>query len=189
MLLAVATQTPRVHHHHPNNCLVLDHVNLNHERGRHDLVDAFYFDVLGLVADPRKAANLEAGQGTVWANCGMHQFHLSEGARAQVLDGKVTLGYASLAGVRERLRSSSSARLLRERSACFNYSPSSSGSLLRVTDPWGTAFELVELADDDVEDTRGSQPNGRAAEARALLDVSINVPRVAPSRFAGIGAR
>ena len=37
---------------------VLDHLNLNHEKGRHDLVKAFYFDALGMAADPRKAENL-----------------------------------------------------------------------------------------------------------------------------------
>ena len=32
---------------HANNILVLDHLNINHERGRHDLVLAFYIDALG----------------------------------------------------------------------------------------------------------------------------------------------
>lgn len=71
------------------NVLVLDHLNLNHERGRHDLVNAFYFETLGCVPDPRKAENLKLGRKGVWANAGMHQFHLSEGATAQVFDGEV----------------------------------------------------------------------------------------------------
>ena len=62
-----------------NNVLIVDHLNINHEKGRHDLAKAFYFDLLGCVPDPRKGDNLAAGEGTVWANAGIHQFHLSEG--------------------------------------------------------------------------------------------------------------
>ena len=83
------------------NLLLVDHLNINHEQHRHDLVKAFYFELLGCAADARKLENLEKGTGTVWANCGITQFHLSEGkADAQVLDGCVTLGYPSLAAVR-----------------------------------------------------------------------------------------
>ena len=61
------------------NVLILDHLNINHEKGRHDLVKAFYFDLLGMTPDPRKQENLEAGRKTLWANAGIHQFHLPEG--------------------------------------------------------------------------------------------------------------
>ena len=37
-----------------NNILILDHLNINHEKGRHDLLKAFYFDVLKCAVDPRK---------------------------------------------------------------------------------------------------------------------------------------
>eukprot|EP00961_Rhodomonas_salina_P135638 1824793-Rhodomonas_salina.1 len=43
------------------NILILDHVNINHEKGRHDLLKTFYYDVLGFAADPRKAENIEKG--------------------------------------------------------------------------------------------------------------------------------
>jgi hypothetical protein len=77
--------------------LLVDHVNLNHEKGRHDLLVAFYGDLLGLAADPRKAENLEKGAKTLWYNAGIHQLHLPEGSpRAQPLDGRLTLAYASL---------------------------------------------------------------------------------------------
>ena len=33
---------------------IVDHVNMNHEKGRHDLLKAFYFDLLGFSVDPRK---------------------------------------------------------------------------------------------------------------------------------------
>ena len=84
-----------------NNVLVLDHVNMNHEKGRHDLVKAFYFDVLGLTADPRKAENLELGRKGVWANAGITQFHLPEADAAQVLDGSITLVYSDLAAAKQ----------------------------------------------------------------------------------------
>ena len=65
--------------------LLLDHININHEKGRHDVLKAFYFDFLGCAIDPRKYDNYLSGSKTVWANIGMHQFHLPEGEpKAQV---------------------------------------------------------------------------------------------------------
>ena len=82
---------------HATEILLVDHVNLNHEKGRHDLLHAFYFDFLGFAVDPRKAANVETGKKTLWANAGIHQLHLPEGEpRAQALDGRITVSYASL---------------------------------------------------------------------------------------------
>lgn len=60
----------------PGNVLLLDHLNINHEKSRHDLLRAFYFDTLGLAIDPRKTENLEKGRKTLWANAGITQFHL-----------------------------------------------------------------------------------------------------------------
>ena len=77
-------------------------IPMNHEKGRHDLVKAFYFDVLGLTADPRKAENLELGRKGVWANAGITQFHLPEADAAQVLDGSITLVYSDLAAAKQR---------------------------------------------------------------------------------------
>ena len=39
------------------NVLIVDHLNLNHQKGRHDLLSAFYFDLLGLAVDPRKVSS------------------------------------------------------------------------------------------------------------------------------------
>lgn len=36
------------------NILLLDHLNINHQRGRHDILKSFYIDVLGLQLDPSK---------------------------------------------------------------------------------------------------------------------------------------
>ena len=55
---------------------VVDHVNMNHEKGRHDLLKAFYFDLLGFAVDPRKIENLDKGKKTLWANAGIAQLHL-----------------------------------------------------------------------------------------------------------------
>ncbi len=38
----------------PGGILLLDHLNINHEKLRHDIVKAFYYEVLGLAPDPRK---------------------------------------------------------------------------------------------------------------------------------------
>lgn len=151
-----------------NNVLVLDHLNLNHERGRHDLVRAFYFDVLGAAPDPRKAANLEKGRSTVWANLGIHQVHLSEGARAQVLDGVVSVAYDSLDDVRVRL-ASPPAVLSGTR---FAWRESAPGELL-VNDPWGTLFRLHEAR--DARDRRGRQP-GPDSLPSAITDLCLTVP-------------
>ena len=62
-----------------SNLLIMDHYNYNHRKGGHEVLKAFFFDLLGLKPDPRKAENLDAGKGTVWANCAAHQFHLAEG--------------------------------------------------------------------------------------------------------------
>jgi hypothetical protein len=44
---------------HPvGNVLMLDYLNINHERGRDDWFKGFYFDFLGCVVDPRTADNL-----------------------------------------------------------------------------------------------------------------------------------
>ena len=42
--------------------LLLDHLNINHERGRHDALKSFYFDFLGCGIDPRKYDNYLAGE-------------------------------------------------------------------------------------------------------------------------------
>ena len=54
--------------HMVGNILLLDHLNINHEKGRHDLVKAFFFDTLKLIPDPRKKENFEKGRKTLWAN-------------------------------------------------------------------------------------------------------------------------
>ena len=41
---------------------LLDHLNINHEKGRHDLVKAFYFETLKLKPDPRKQENMDKGK-------------------------------------------------------------------------------------------------------------------------------
>jgi hypothetical protein len=76
------------------NILILDHLNINHEMGRHDWLKDFYFDSLSCAVDPRKEENLLKGTKTLWTNIGAHQFHLPEGKPvAQVLDGVVTLEF------------------------------------------------------------------------------------------------
>jgi catechol 2,3-dioxygenase-like lactoylglutathione lyase family enzyme len=151
--------------------LLVDHLNINHEAGRHDLVRAFYFDLLGCAVDPRKADNLEKGRKGLWANAGINQFHLSEGATAQVFDGIITLAFANLAPVRERLANPPAALT----SSQFGWRESaSSGDELLVTDPWGSVFRLVQ--DASFSDPRGTQPGG-ASEPLGLVDLLIHVPR------------
>ena len=157
-----------------NNVLVLDHVNMNHEKGRHDLVKAFYFDVLGLTVDPRKAENLELGRKGVWANAGITQFHLPEADAAQVLDGSITLVYSDLAAAKQRCA------FAPEVLAGTNYSwversDWAQGSCeLHVTCPWGTHFVLRQ--DVGAYDARGAQPGEVAADCFGIADVCVHVP-------------
>uniref|UniRef100_A0A7S1UES1 Glyoxalase-like domain-containing protein n=1 Tax=Phaeomonas parva TaxID=124430 RepID=A0A7S1UES1_9STRA len=152
-----------------SNVLILDHVNVNHERGRHDLLKAFYFDVLGLSPDPRKAENIAKGRKTLWANAGIHQFHLSEGATAQVFDGTVRLAYPTLEPLRRRL--SAPPAVLADSEFAFE---DIDGGGLRLTCPWGNTVDAV--ADASAADSRGSQP-GEAGEALAMTSVTVRVPR------------
>ena len=112
--------------------LLMDHFNINHEKGRHDALKAFYFDFLGCSIDPRKQENIKLGSNTLWANVGkctrthptvsssrsislfvihliyichsgLHQFHLPEGKPdAQVFDGVITLIHEDLSALMER---------------------------------------------------------------------------------------
>ena len=82
--------TPPGHTMQHGNILLLDHLNINHRQHDHPTLLSFYQDTLGCVLDSRKSASLTAKKGTVWANAGATQFHLSEGQPdPQVLDGKI----------------------------------------------------------------------------------------------------
>lgn len=151
------------------NVLILDHLNINHEKGRHDLVKAFYFDLLGMTPDPRKEENLEAGRKTLWANAGIHQFHLPESPTAQVFDGTITLAYASLGPLRARL-SSLPAVLAASQFAIVN------DDRLILLDPWGNRFVLRQ--DASAADPRGAQP-GALSECLGLVDLCVHVPPAA----------
>jgi len=153
------------------NILILDHLNFNHEKGRHDWLKSFYFDFLKCAVDPRKAKNLEASRGTIWANIGANQFHLPEGAPdAQVLDGVVTLAYSNVSDLKDRLRNSD----IRQKLDGSEFDASTEGDTLLVTDPWGTRFRLVN-GDESERDTRGKQP-GSTSEGLSLRDLTIYVP-------------
>lgn len=177
-----------------NNILILDHININHEKGRHDWLKSFYGEAfLGCAWDPRKAKNLETGHKTLWANIGAHQFHLSEGSPdAQVLDGLVTIVHPSLGALKERYKAITS-----DPGSCLNDSrfivavankdtneEEEEEEALIVTDPWGSVFRVVEeqeTNDDDrnggisERDSRGSQP-GATSEGLAIRDLTVYVP-------------
>ena len=147
--------------------LLLDHLNLNHEKGRHDLLKAFYFDVLGCAVDPRKEENLEKGRKTLWANSGINQFHLPEAETAQVLDGVVSMAYPSLDAVRARLEDAPAVL------AASKFAWHETDGQLVVTDPWGSRFRI--FADPSMRDERGVQP-GDASEPCAVTDLCVHVP-------------
>mmetsp|Transcript_7465 Transcript_7465/g.16935 ORF Transcript_7465/g.16935 Transcript_7465/m.16935 type:complete len:407 (-) Transcript_7465:1767-2987(-) len=145
-----------------NQCevLLLDHLNINHEKGRHDALKAFYFDFLGCAVDPRKYENLVAGKKTLWANIGMHQFHLPEAEEAQVFEGMITLVYDDLEGLMERynayLDDDEKFAPLKETEFLVGVVD----DMMIVTDPWGTQFCI--LPSDDPDEDRaahvGAQP-------------------------------
>ena len=178
-----------------NNILILDHLNINHEKGRHDLVKAFYVDVLKCSIDPRKLENVEAGKKTIWMNIGCQQFHLPEGKpTAQVLDGIVTLVYPNLESIIERyekiVKDKSSSFLLQSK-LDFKIVDTSDGKReLMITDPWGTKFRIVEAdknSDGDYygcRDPRGKQP-GDVSEGYSMCDLTIYTPP--DSNLDGIG--
>jgi hypothetical protein len=125
----------------PGNVLLLDHLNINHEKSRHDLVRAFYFDTLGFSSDPRKKENVEKGRKTLWANAGITQLHLPEEDKAQIFDGVVTIAYPDgkiLSEVMARLNKPT--EILRK--SQFKWTKIDNETVL-VTDPWGSQFHLI----------------------------------------------
>lgn len=150
-----------------NNVLILDHLNLNHEKGRHDWLRAFYFDFLGCAVDPRKAENWKRGRQTLWANIGCQQFHLPQGKDdAQVLQGRVTLVYPNMNGITARLEDAQTAL------EGSQFSAVGADDGWRVTDPWGNQFCLVTGKD---RDGRGSQP-GDVSEGLGMRDLTMDCP-------------
>jgi hypothetical protein len=170
---AIATQ---------NNILILDHLNINHQKGRHDWLKAFYVDFLQCALDPRKKENVLSGKNTIWANIGAQQFHLSEGKPdAQVLDGVVTLVYPDLSSFTERYQSAQQSL----QGSLFEMKEIEKGSLVVVVvvDPWGSKFQLVQGKPAE-RDNRGSQP-GDCSEGFSMRDLTIHTPP--NSNLQGIG--
>eukprot|EP00977_Amphora_coffeiformis_P014781 scaffold4223_cov189-Amphora_coffeaeformis.AAC.41 len=169
-----------------NNVLILDHLNMTHERGRHDWLKAFYFDFLQIVVDPRKAENIEKGHKTLWANIGATQLHLPEGKPdAQVLQGIVTLAYPSIQDVLDlapNVQSVLSGSKFRVQE--ITNEESSHPESLDVTDPWGSSFRIVQGAPED-RDARGEQPGGRSA-GYGITDLTFYTP-TSHTNFEGIG--
>ncbi len=172
--------------------LLMDHFNINHEKGRHDALKAFYFDFLGCAIDPRKEENIERGSKTLWANVGMHQFHLPEGKPdAQVFDGVITLIHEDLSVLMERyndyLDGDKKFAALKETEFLVGVLDD---QLLMVTDPWGTEFNII--GSDDPEEDRasdvGAQPlidGHEPSEGLKLEDLTVYIPHDA--NLVGIG--
>lgn len=161
-----------------NSILILDHLNINHEKGRHDWLKAFYVDFLQCALDPRKIENVEKGKKTLWVNIGSNQFHLPEGKPdAQVLDGIVTLSYPDLGALKERQE-----RVAESLEGSL-FQMKTTHDYVRVVDPWGSVFQLVERAE-TARDGRGSQP-GDESEGFGMLDLTIHIP--SDANLAGIG--
>lgn len=168
--------------------LLLDHLNINHEKGRHDVVKAFYFDFLGCSIDPRKYDNYLSGKKTVWANIGMHQFHLPEGEpKAQVFQGMITILHSNLDVLMERynryLDGEKDDKLAPLQNTEFLVGMLDNEMML-VTDPWGNEFCILP-SDDPIEDRAaniGSQPtlDGHVeSEGLAMEDITVYVPHTA----------
>ena len=161
------------------NILILDHLNINHEKGRHDWLKSFYFDFLNLSVDPRKQENLESGRKTLWANAAAQQFHLPEGKPdAQVLEGVITLSYPDFGGISDRLEAAKKALKSSKFDAAIV-----GDEKWKVTDPWGNQFRIV-TGEASERDTRGQQ-SGPPAEGLAMRDLTIytatsaNLPGIA----------
>jgi hypothetical protein len=156
--------------HQFGNVLILDHLNINHEKGRHDWLKAFYFDFLQCVPDPRKAENLEKGKKTLWANIGAHQFHLPEGKpKAQLLEGMVTLAFPDIDTVKGRFEEART----QLKGSQFHLKESDNETVL-VVDPWGNLFRLVH-GDVTELDERGVQDGG-PSKGLSMRDLTIYTP-------------
>ena len=163
------------------NVLILDHLNINHEKGRHDLLKAFYFDFLHCAIDPRKEENIAKGSKTLWANVGASQFHLPEGKPdAQVFDGLITLSYPNLDGLRERYEDETIRSILD--GTKFQVEDNGNDEML-ISDPWGSQFKIV-AEEQGKKDVRGVQ-KGEPSEGLSMPDLTVYVPP--GSNFAGIG--
>ena len=172
-----------------NDCrvLLMDHLNINHEKGRHDALKAFYFDFLGCSVDPRKYDNYLEGKNTLWANAGLHQFHLPEGnPHAQVFNGMITLIHEDLDGLMEKyneyLDGDERFKPLKETEFLVGIvSDDDDDDMMLVTDPWGTEFCILP-SDDPAEDRAahiGSQPVVKTLDvpsrALAMEDITVYV--------------
>ena len=135
--------------------------------------------------DPRKFENYQAGSKTVWANLGMHQFHLPEGKPdAQVLDGMITLVHENLDGLVERyadfLEGDEEFAALRNTEFQLEMEQDQDDKMLIVTDPWGNQFCILptEDAEEDRAEFLGSQPSLEGAsrsEGLKMEDLTIYV--------------
>jgi hypothetical protein len=158
----------------PCRILLLDHLNINHQKGQQDALKAFYFDFLKCSIDPRKYENYLAGEKTVWANLGMHQFHLPEGKPdAQVLDGVITIIHENVEGLIQRYSDflGGEEKFAPLQNTEFHMDVERDDDdldeiMLMVMDPWGNQFCI--LPTDDAEQDRGEsegfQPSLEGAE-------------------------
>jgi len=156
---------------------------MNHQKGRHDQLKAFYFDYLKCGIDPRKVENMEKGRQTLWANIGAQQFHLPEGKPdAQVFKGEIRLCFDrnDVHKLIQDYHESDIQNILKD--SLFDLTEVSSDEI-RVTDPWGSQFTIV--ASDKVKDERGVQDNyGDASRGRCMDDLTFYTP--ANANIAGI---
>lgn len=164
--------------HRAGKVTLLDHLNINHEGSRQDVLKAFYFDCLGLSADPRKAENIEKGSGTVWANGGSTQFHFSKGDTAQVFNGLVHMSYRRQEDLKKVLTALyDPPSVLKEEKSKFDVKENGDGTVL-CTDFHGTRYLLH--VDPLSEDDRGVQPGAEAAlPCAAISCLEVNVPQSA----------
>jgi len=161
--------TPSIEHPY-RNILILDHLNINHQKSRHDQLIAFYFDFLQCGVDPRKIENLEKGKKTLWANIGAQQFHLPEGKPdAQVLEGEIRLCFnkRDLQNLIKRYHESDIQNILKD--SHFDLTAETSDKI-SITDPWGSKFTIV--ASEKVKDVRGVQ-GGDASLGTCMDDLTI----------------
>ena len=172
---------------------LLEHVNLNVPN--HDYILEFYFDILGMGLDPRRAANVEKGSGTVWANCGASQFHLPFGEDAQVIPGNIGLRYEDLSGLKERLSKFDEV----DDKPFTEYSINEEAGNVRIVDRYGNIFlcregnangdELIETAKqpvisstDNIEGlgdiaTKYGLSNSEGTDCKGVSYVEILTPR------------
>lgn len=152
--------------------VLLEHININVPE--HTFIVPFYYHLLGMGLDKRRAHNIALGKGTLWANCGASQFHLPYGETAQVVPGMIGLRYDSLEPLKQRL-------------AQYDTTLSASSDIRKPfrsytleDDPRGQGWQRIKIVDlyGNIFLCRQHTPRGTDQVSDSILDIFSHQPNL-----------